>query len=92
MIIKQFGVQELSLGEPVVGVAARLQIAGKATLGPPSEGLDLDADREAPRRAGRVQGAADLLPATDKLTIAVNSDEPAGGSSPISPICPDCRR
>ena len=41
VIIKQFGVQELSLGEPVVGVAARLAIDGKATLGPPSEGLDL---------------------------------------------------
>ena len=41
VLIKQFGVQELSLGEPVVGVAARLGISGKATLGPPSEGLDL---------------------------------------------------
>src|ERR1700722_9430386 len=41
VLIKQFGVQELSLGEPVVGVAARLTISGKATLGPPAEGLDL---------------------------------------------------
>ena len=41
VVVKQFGVQELSLDEPVVGVAARLQIDGKATLGPPSEGLDL---------------------------------------------------
>jgi autotransporter translocation and assembly factor TamB len=41
VLIKQFGVQELSLGEPVVGVAARLNISGKATLGAPSEGLYL---------------------------------------------------
>ena len=41
MIVKQFAVQELSLGEPVIGIAARLDISGKATLGPPSEGLDL---------------------------------------------------
>ncbi len=41
VIVKDFAIQELSLGEPVVGVAARLDIAGQATLGPPSEGLDL---------------------------------------------------
>ena len=47
MSIKQFDVQELSLGEPVAGVAARLAIDGKATLGPPSEGLDLSLELEA---------------------------------------------
>ena len=36
VIIKQFAVQELALGEPVLGVAARLDLSGKATLGPPS--------------------------------------------------------
>ena len=41
VIVKQFAVQELTLGEPVIGVEARLDISGKATLGPPSEGLDI---------------------------------------------------
>jgi translocation and assembly module TamB len=79
VLIKQFGVQELSLAEPVVGVAARLDISGKATLGPPSEGLDLTLT------AQRLDAPADFktlltyIPATDKLTLAVNSSEPAGG-------------
>ena len=77
--IKQFDVQELSLGEPVVGVAARLAIDGKATLGPPSEGLDLSLTSKRLDAPGEFKAAMTYVPATDKLTVAVNSDEPAGG-------------
>ena len=77
--IKQFDVQELSLGEPVVGVAARLAIDGKATLGPPSEGLDLSLTSKRLDAPGEFKAAMTYVPATDKLTVAVNSDEPGGG-------------
>jgi translocation and assembly module TamB len=79
VVIKQFGVQELSLGEPVVGVAARLNISGKATLGPPGEGLDLTLIAQRLDAPGDFKTLLTYIPATDKLTLAVNSSEPAGG-------------
>ena len=79
VLIKQFGVQELSLGEPVVGVAARLNISGKATLGPPSEGLDLTLTAQRLDAPGDFKTLLTYIPATDKLTLNVNSSEPAGG-------------
>ena len=79
VIIKQFGVQELSLGEPVAGVAARLSISGKATLGPPSEGLDLTLTSQRLDAPGDFKALLTYVPATDRLTLNVNSAEPAGG-------------
>jgi len=79
VLIKQFGVQELSLGEPVVGVVARLNISGKATLGPPSEGLDLTLNAQRLDAPGDFKTLLTYIPATDKLTLNVNSSEPAGG-------------
>src|ERR1700722_19737335 len=79
VLIKQFGVQELSLGEPVVGVAARLNISGKATLGPPSEGLDLTLTAQRLDAPGDFKTLLTYIPATDRLTLDVNSSEPAGG-------------
>ena len=79
VLIKQFGVQELSLGEPVVGVAARLNISGKATLGPPSEGLDLTLTAQRLDAPGDFKTLLTYIPATDRLTLNVNSSEPAGG-------------
>ena len=69
VLIKQFGVQELSLGEPVVGVAARLGISGKATLGPPSEGLDLTLTAQRLDAPGDFKTLLTYIPATDKLTL-----------------------
>ena len=79
VIVKQFALQELSLGEPVAGVAARLEIDGKATLGPPSEGLDLNLTSKRLDAPGEFKAVMTYVPATDKLTLAVNSEEPAGG-------------
>ncbi len=79
VLIKQFGVQELSLAEPVIGVAARLNIAGKATLGPPSEGLDLTLTAQRLDAPGDFKAQLTYIPATDRLTLNVNSSEPAGG-------------
>ena len=93
MIIKKFGVNELSLGEPLAGVAARLTIAGAATLGAPSEGLDLRLTAQRLDAAGRLQGEAQLRPRHDndaRASISIPS-RPAACSR-ISPICPACRR
>src|ERR1700677_1212308 len=79
VLIKQFGVQELSLGEPVVGVAARLNIAGKATLGPPSEGLDLTLNAQRLDAPGDFKAPLAYIPPTARLPLNVNSAEPAGG-------------
>ena len=79
VIVKQFAVQELSLGEPVIGVAARLDIDGRATLGPPSEGLDLSLTSRRLDAPGEFSALLAYVPASDRLTINVNSAEPAGG-------------
>ena len=79
VIVKQFGVQDLSLGEPVIGVAARLGISGKATLGPPSEGLDISLTSQRLDAPGDFKALLTYVPATDRLTLNVNSAEPAGG-------------
>ena len=79
VVIKQFAIEELSLGEPLIGVAARLNIAGKATLGPPSEGLDLTLTARRLYAAGEFRALMTYVPATDKLTLSINSEEPAGG-------------
>ena len=79
VIVKQFAIQELSLDEPVIGVAARLNVSGKATLGPPSEGLDLTLASRRLDAPGEFKALMTYVPATDKLTFSVNSDEPAGG-------------
>ena len=79
VIIKQFAVQELSLGEPVIGVAARLDVSGRATLGPPSEGLDLTLTSYRLDAPGDFKALLTYIPAADHLTLNVNSAEPAGG-------------
>ncbi|HLX97507.1 MAG TPA: translocation/assembly module TamB domain-containing protein [Roseiarcus sp.] len=79
VIVKQFGLQELTLGEPVIGVAARLTIDGRATLGPPSEGLDLSLAARRLDAPGDFKAVMTYVPAAQKLTLAVNSEEPAGG-------------
>ncbi len=79
VIVKQFAVQDLSIGQPVIGVEARLRLAGKATLGPPSEGLDLHLSAERLDAAGSFTALLGFVPATEELTLNVDSSEPAGG-------------
>jgi translocation and assembly module TamB len=79
VIVKQFAVKELSLSEPIIGVAARLNISGKATLGPPTEGLDLTLASQRLDAPGDFKALLTYIPAADQLTLNVNSAEPAGG-------------
>ena len=79
VVIGKFAIEDLALGEPVVGVAARLAISGKASLGPPSEGLDLTLGAKRLDAPGELKALMTYVPTTDKLTVSVNSEEPAGG-------------
>lgn len=77
--IKDFSLTELSLGEPIAGVAARLSATGAASLGAPAEGLAL---RFAARRldaAGTFTAQLGLVPQTNKLDMTLVLDEPANG-------------
>jgi translocation and assembly module TamB len=79
VIVRAFQLNELALGAPVLGVAARLGATGSASLGPPSEGLDL---RLAARRLdaqGRFDVNLSFVPDTTRLQLDVKLDEPAGG-------------
>ena len=79
VIVKQFGIDQLSIGQPVIGVAARLAISGAATLGAPSEGLDLHLDAHRLDAAGAFLARLNFVPDSKALTIAVKFDEPEGG-------------
>ena len=79
VIVKDFSVQDLSLAEPVFGVAARLEMAGRATLGPPSEGLDLSLTARRLDAGGQLKALLSYVPQTDRLTVSIDSEEPAGG-------------
>jgi translocation and assembly module TamB len=75
--VEDFTLQELVLGEPVVGLAARLSATGNASLGAPAEGLNLVFDARRLDAPGTL--AARLNLASDTLTLALNVDEPANG-------------
>jgi translocation and assembly module TamB len=79
VIIKDFGVSELVLGAPIVGQEAHLTIKGKATLGPPSEGLDLSLDAHRLDAGGAFVAKLGFVPQSTTLNVDVNFDEPAGG-------------
>ncbi|MCC5976641.1 MAG: translocation/assembly module TamB domain-containing protein [Salinarimonas sp.] len=77
--IDAFNLEELIVGEPVLGEEARFSAEGSARLGDPSEGLDLTF---AARRLDD-DAAFDLelayVPETNRLTLDLAFEEPAGG-------------
>lgn len=79
VIISAFQLNELALGEPLVGVAARLGATGSATLGPPSEGLDLRLEARRLDRPGEYTIRLGFVPQSTRLQIAAKVDEPQGG-------------
>ncbi len=84
VIIGQFGIDQLSLAEPVIGVAAQLNLSGKATLGPPSEGLDLALTSRRLDAPGEFKALMSYVPATDKLMSASTPKSRRAASSLIS--------
>ncbi len=79
VIVRAFQLNELVLGEPVLGVPARLGATGSATLGPPSEGLDLKLAARRLDAGGQFDVSIAFVPDTTRLQLAVKLDEPAGG-------------
>jgi translocation and assembly module TamB len=75
--IMDFTLQQLALGEPILGVAAQLTASGAATLGDPKEGLNLRFDARRLDAAGTF--VARLNYAAEKLDLTFGLNEPAGG-------------
>ena len=79
VVIKDFAVGELSLGAPVIGVAARLSLSGAAVLGNPSEGLNLRFDTKRLDAPGGLTTRLELVPDTKSLMLVLKLAEPEGG-------------
>jgi translocation and assembly module TamB len=79
VIVRALQLNELVLGEPVLGVPARLGATGSASLGPPNEGLDLKLDARRLDQAGEFNVNLAFVPQTTRLQLAVRFDEPQGG-------------
>jgi translocation and assembly module TamB len=79
VIVDKFVLQELSLGEPILGTQARLTAQGSAELGDPSEGLDLVFNTQRVDAPGRLSITLDYVPQTNRLALDLTHQEPAGG-------------
>ncbi len=77
--IKAFALKQLTLGAPVVGEAARLSASGSASLGSPSEGLNLHFEAHRLDAPGNATAQLALVPKTQSLTLKLTANEPAGG-------------
>jgi translocation and assembly module TamB len=78
-IVKAFHVESLDLGQPILGEAARLGFTGEATLGDPSQGLDLKLAATRLDAPGRLTIKLAFAPKTTQLALALDAQEPAGG-------------
>lgn len=79
VIVRAFQLNELALGEPVIGAAARLSASGAARLGPPTEGLDLRFEARRLDQGGTFNVNLSFVPDNTRLQLAAKLDEPAGG-------------
>ena len=79
VIIDRFALQELVLGEPVLGTQARLSAAGSAQIGNPSEGLDLTFAAQRLDAPGQLSIDVNYVPQTNRLSLDLTHQEPAGG-------------
>jgi translocation and assembly module TamB len=78
-IVKAFQVESLDLGAPILGEAARLGFTGEATLGSPSEGLDLKLAAKRLDAPGEIDVKLAFAPKTTQLALAFDAEEPQGG-------------
>lgn len=77
--IDEFVLEELVLGEPILGTAARLSAEGSASLGDPSDGLDLTFSAQRLDEPGSLGISLNYVPETNQLAVELTHDEPAGG-------------
>lgn len=75
-----FKLEELALGEPILGAAARLTAEGNARLGnDPQDGLSLVFDARRLDQPGTIALRLGLVPEGQRLDLLVKVDEPEGG-------------
>ncbi|MBB4039694.1 translocation and assembly module TamB [Microvirga flocculans] len=79
VVVNRFALQELILGEPVIGTSARLSAQGSAELGDPSEGLRLAFAARRLDAPGRLSIDLDYVPQTNRLALDLKHQEPEGG-------------
>ncbi len=79
VIVEQFQLKELALGEPILGTPARLSAEGSANLGDPAEGLRLNFAAQRLDAAGRLAINLNYLPQTNNLSLDLSHQEPEGG-------------
>lgn len=79
VVVDRFALQELILGQPVLGTQARVSAAGSAQLGNPSEGLDLTFEAQRLDAPGRLSIDLTYVPQTNRLALDLMHQEPAGG-------------
>ncbi|WP_445504546.1 translocation/assembly module TamB domain-containing protein [Microvirga sp. G4-2] len=79
VVVEKFTLQELAVGEPVLGTAARVSAQGSADLGDPSEGLKLDFAAQRLDAPGRLSINLNYVPQTNRLALDLTHQEPAGG-------------
>ncbi|MBF9194671.1 translocation/assembly module TamB domain-containing protein [Microvirga terrestris] len=79
VIVDRFALQELVLGEPVLGTQARLSAVGSAQIGNPSEGLDLTFAAQRLDAPGQLSIDLNYVPQTNRLALDLTHQEPPGG-------------
>ncbi len=79
VIVRSFRLQDLVLGEPVVGTAARIGASGSTELGAPAEGLSLNFQANRLDAPGRFGARLAYVPQSGQLDLSVQLDEPQGG-------------
>ncbi|MBA1156429.1 translocation/assembly module TamB domain-containing protein [Microvirga mediterraneensis] len=79
VVVDRFALQELALGQPVLGTEARLSAAGSAQLGDPSEGLDVNFQAQRLDAPGKLSIDLTYVPQTKRLALDLTHQEPAGG-------------
>ncbi len=79
VVVQTFALKTLNLGEPILGTKASLTISGEATLGPPSEGLDLRLEAHRLDAESKFAARLGFVPKSTELSVALDFDEPANG-------------
>ena len=77
--VQAFALKQLTLGEPLLGTAARLGATGTASLGDPSEGLRFLIDARRLDAPGSFGARLSYVPSSGDLNMAVMLNEPEGG-------------
>ncbi|MCI4678638.1 hypothetical protein K9U39_05245 [Rhodoblastus acidophilus] len=79
VVVGAFSLAQLDLGQPVIGVAARLEAQGHASLGRASDGLDLVFDLKRQDAPGALALNLAYKPTSTMLKLGASVHEPAGG-------------